>query len=193
MRWGGWGSNPRPRDYEPGRPLSLLCRQVSFSQVRTGAGCHVVTASATACRRSCEHSVSKCSACFSVKTPLATASEQRRRSPAPAALWAQPDGCGGACADDTGTVPVGEGDVCGRVTSSILSGMPLGIIGTMTNTRRATSLTTSSPRTRGCDRHSAVAAVARGAVVLPAAQGAAPERYLRGKDGPDRAMSSRRG
>ena len=49
------GSNPRPRDHEPERPLSFLCRRVAFLQVRTGAGCHVVTASATACRRSCEH------------------------------------------------------------------------------------------------------------------------------------------
>jgi hypothetical protein len=65
--WGGWGSNPRPRDYEAERPLSLLCRRVSFMQVRTGAGCHVVTAGATACRRSCEHFVSTDSACFSVK------------------------------------------------------------------------------------------------------------------------------
>jgi len=35
--WGGWGSNPRPRDYEAGKPGLLSCRLVTFLQVRAGA------------------------------------------------------------------------------------------------------------------------------------------------------------
>ena len=65
--WGGWGSNPRPRDYEAGKPGLLSCRLVTFLQVRAGAVCHVISSDVTACRRVCEQFVSKAWACFSVR------------------------------------------------------------------------------------------------------------------------------
>jgi hypothetical protein len=65
--WGGWGSNPRPRDYEAGKPGLLSCRPVTFLQFRAGAVWHAMSSRATACRRVCEQFVSKPPACFSVK------------------------------------------------------------------------------------------------------------------------------
>ena len=35
--WDGWASNPRPRDYEAGKPGLFSCRLVTFLQVRAGA------------------------------------------------------------------------------------------------------------------------------------------------------------